>query len=288
MVCNIVGIKNQGQGILGGKMERIIIYGMGKDFQKNKSTILNMFNVVGCTDSYACPSDDWEREHYIQPDRLTEYDFDKILICSARYRDAIGINLAKKGFRDEQIILFDSIEKRKSKATTYVQALKDIEKYETKNKGERFKVREDSLFILDDKNESAGKPLPHYFPQDIWAAQKIYHSNPSVHYDIGSSLNGFIAHLLVFREVNYIDIRPLSREIPGLHFIQGDATDLEKTLDKDSIESLSSLSVMEHFGLGRYGDSVDPDAHIKAAKSMQSILKKGGAFIFECSGRAGG
>lgn len=33
---------------------------------------------------------------------------------------------------------------------------------------------------------------------------------------------------------------------------------------------------MEHFGLGRYGDTIDPDAHIKALKAFQRVLKPGG------------
>lgn len=257
-------------------MEKIVIYGMGNDFQKYKHIILNMFNVVGCTDSYIGPSDDWEREHYIHLDKLAEQKIDKVLICSTKYQDAIGIGLVKKGFEAKQIILLKDILSGKSKGATYVKALKDIEKYEIENRSEKFKVKEESLFILDERSESAGKPLAHYFPQDIWAAQKIYHNNPLNHYDVGSSLNGFIAHLLVFREVNYIDIRPLDQNIPGLHYTQGDAVNLEKALGRNSIESLSSLSVMEHFGLGRYGDSIDPYAYIKAAKSMQSILKKEG------------
>lgn len=257
-------------------MERIIVYGMGEEFKRHKENILRMFEVVACTDSYKEPSNEWEKEYYIQPYQISEIEFDKILISSARYQDAIGINLIKNGFRDEQMIFLEDILRGKLE-DNYMQAYKDMKEYETENKSGKFKVQEDSLLlIMDEKNQSAGKPYAHYFPQDIWAARKVYLNNPSNHYDIGSSLNGFIAHLLVFREVNYIDIRPLDLDIPGLRYLHGDAVDLGGALGEESIESLSSLSVMEHFGLGRYGDPIDPDAYIKAAKSMQCVLKKEG------------
>ena len=72
-----------------------------------------------------------------------------------------------------------------------------------------------------------------------------------------------------------IDIRPLSQKVEGLNFIQADATNLEGIAD-DSIISLSSLCAPEHFGLGRYGDPVDPEACFKALKSMQRVLSRGG------------
>ena len=257
-------------------MKKIVVYGMGEEFKKYKESILRVFAVVACTDSYLEPSNEWEKEYYIHPDRISEVEFDKILVCSTKYQDAIGINLIKKGFRDEQILLLGDIKRGKSK-DNYTQAFIDMEEYKARNTSGKFKVQEDSLmFIMDEKNKKAGQPYAHYFPQDIWAARKVYQNNPLSHYDIGSSLNGFIAHLLVFREVNYIDIRPLDLDIPGLHFTRGDAVDLGGALGEESIESLSSLSVMEHFGLGRYGDAIDPDAYVKAAKSMQSVLKKNG------------
>lgn len=37
---------------------------------------------------------------------------------------------------------------------------------------------------------------------------------------------------------------------------------------------------MEHFGLGRYGDPVDPMAWEKALKAFQRVLKKGGDLYF--------
>lgn len=258
-------------------MDKIIIYGMGEEFSKNKEKILGLYEVTGCTDSYRKPSGEWEKQYFINPEALGERKFDKILICSSRYRDAIQIRLIKAGIDAEKMIFLDDIDEiSKRNSCHLLEIINDMEKYTEKNRDEKFTIRDEALFLIDDEKESeAGEPVVHYFAQDIWGARKIYENNPLNHYDIGSSLNGFIAHLLVFREVNYIDVRPLKKAIPGLHYLYGDAMNLE-SIKSGSIESLSSFHAMEHFGLGRYGDPVDPEGYIKGAESMQRVLQKSG------------
>ena len=55
-----------------------------------------------------------------------------------------------------------------------------------------------------------------YFIQDIWAAQRIYKKKPNEHIDIGSRVDGFVSHLMVFMKVKVIDIRPLSSKNKNL------------------------------------------------------------------------
>lgn len=43
-------------------------------------------------------------------------------------------------------------------------------------------------------------------------------------------------------------------------------------------DSLSSLNVIEHFGLGRYNDPIDVDGHKKGLENMHKVLKTGGKF----------
>ena len=45
-----------------------------------------------------------------------------------------------------------------------------------------------------------------------------------------------------------------------------------------SIDSISSLHAIEHFGLGRYGDPIDPDGWKKSLHKIQSKIKMGGVF----------
>lgn len=133
--------------------------------------------------------------------------------------------------------------------------------------------------MLTDVDEEAGVTGGHYFHQDLWAARKIFHRRPARHFDVGSSIAGFIAHVLVFMDVHMIDIRPLSADVEGLQFIQADATDLAPIKDQ-TMDSVSSLHAAEHFGLGRYGDSIDPDGHLKFMSNLQRVLQPGGRLYF--------
>jgi SAM-dependent methyltransferase len=133
--------------------------------------------------------------------------------------------------------------------------------------------------VLTEWEDQAGIPDPYYFYQDLWAARLIYRRSPARHVDVGSRIDGFIAHLLTFMRVTVVDIRQLRSTVPGLDFIRSDATDLREFLD-DSIESLSSLHAVEHFGLGRYGDPVDPQAPFKVMAAFVRVLAPGGFLYF--------
>jgi len=110
-------------------------------------------------------------------------------------------------------------------------------------------------------------------------AKVIFQNNPKIHVDIGSRIDGFIAHLAVFREVEIFDIRSLDYPIPNVKFVRADLTALPAQLH-NYCDSISSLHVIEHIGLGRYGDSIDYYGHIKSLKSIHAILKKSGKFYF--------
>lgn len=159
--------------------------------------------------------------------------------------------------------------KRKSKYR------KVIKEYQYKNKRENFAYQKKYEWLIDESKQNAGS-VKQYYWQDLWAAQKVIERAPEVHYDIGSRLDGFIAHLQAARQQTVmLDIRPLKNKLPYLDFIQEDATMLSGIQD-ESIDSLSSLCALEHFGLGRYGDSIDPEACFKAMKSIQRVMKPGG------------
>jgi hypothetical protein len=44
--------------------------------------------------------------------------------------------------------------------------------------------------------------------------------------------------------------------------------------------SLSSLHAVEHFGLGRYGDPLDPGGSLSAMKALARVLAPGGRLYF--------
>lgn len=153
---------------------------------------------------------------------------------------------------------------------------KDELKYSVLNTHESMKVIDDfSFYIYGDKYDSAGE-IGSYFWQDLWAAKKIINQKPRIHYDIGSRIDGFIAHLLAAEiDVTLIDIRPLDVQLDGLTFICDDATEMNN-IEDESIDSISALCSLEHFGLGRYGDPIDPDACYRCFESIQKKVRSGG------------
>lgn len=118
---------------------------------------------------------------------------------------------------------------------------------------------------------------PTYFFQDSWAANKIFNLRPSHHYDVGSSAKT-MGILSQFVPITMIDIRPINLELPNLNFKEGSILNLP--FEDGSIESLSSLCVVEHIGLGRYGEPIDSFGSEKAITELKRVLKIGGVVLF--------
>lgn len=148
--------------------------------------------------------------------------------------------------------------------------------YERRRTSDRFPLRlNNALPFLSEFTSAAGTASGHYFHQDLWAARRIYQIRPARHVDIGSRVDGFVAHVLTFMPVTVVDVRSLDSRVPGLTFVQGDLVNLREFAD-GSVESLSCLHTVEHVGLGRYGDAVDPDGWLKAVRELSRVLKPGG------------
>ena len=133
---------------------------------------------------------------------------------------------------------------------------------------------------LEDKFSESGSAKGHYFHQDLLVARRIHINNPITHIDIGSRIDGFVAHVASFRPIIVLDIRTLSSDIPNVRFVKAD---LMATVEDELLEncdSLSCLHAMEHFGLGRYGDPVNYDGYLLGLNNLYLILKKGGKFYF--------
>jgi len=133
---------------------------------------------------------------------------------------------------------------------------------------------------LDDKYAASGQTKGHYFHQDLLVAKRIYNNQPKHHVDVGSRVDGFVAHVASYREISVIDIRPLTSQVNNITFLQAD---LMKELPAELLEycdSLSCLHALEHFGLGRYGDSVCWNGYLIGFHNLIRLLKPGGKFYF--------
>lgn len=131
---------------------------------------------------------------------------------------------------------------------------------------------------LNDWRDSSGVASGHYFHQDIIVARWIYEDNPIHHVDIASRVDGFIAHLAVFRKVEVFDIRPLKTNERNITFTQFDFSGSVALSEK--VSSLSCLHSLEHFGLGRYTDKLDVNGHLKGFQNMINLLEENGVFYF--------
>lgn len=128
--------------------------------------------------------------------------------------------------------------------------------------------------ILSDMYEGAGSSSGDYFHQDLIVAQYVFKNSPSNHLDVGSRIDGFVSHVATFREINVLDIRPLFSSHKNIIFLRHNLID---SYHSDILfDSISCLHAIEHFGLGRYGDPIDPIGHIKAFKNMLKLLVPNG------------
>lgn len=133
---------------------------------------------------------------------------------------------------------------------------------------------------LHDRLMEGGSTKSEYFWQDLLVARWIFDANPTRHVDIGSRVDGFISHVASFRNVEVIDIRPIQDSVPGIIFRKGDVMRWDGIPDitTDYCDSLSCLHALEHFGLGRYGDAIDPCGYKRGLANMVALLKPGGTF----------
>ena len=127
------------------------------------------------------------------------------------------------------------------------------------------------------KNNDAQSGGGHYFYQDIWALKKLAALKPAMHYDIGSRFDGFTGQATALFPVTCIDIRAPSFSLPGLHFLQGDI--LKLPFESNSVKTLSCLHTIEHIGLGRYGDAINPLGFDESLSELQRIIKPGGFLV---------
>jgi SAM-dependent methyltransferase len=130
----------------------------------------------------------------------------------------------------------------------------------------------DSFLCLGDA--TATTPIdPHYFHQSAWLARRLAERRPVRHTDVGSSVQ-MLGVISGFVPITFVDIRPIEIALSNFECISATVTALP--FGDSSIASLSCLHVIEHIGLGRYGDPLDPAGSRIAAKELVRVLAPGG------------
>ncbi|MDR1514734.1 MAG: DUF268 domain-containing protein [Synergistaceae bacterium] len=118
---------------------------------------------------------------------------------------------------------------------------------------------------------------PHYIYHTSWAARVVVRINPEYHVDLSSSLY-FVSIASAFIPVRCYDYRPAEIRLTGLECGRADITNLP--FEDNSIKSLSCMHVMEHIGLGRYGDPFDPKGDLRGISEMIRVLAPEGNLLF--------
>ena len=116
----------------------------------------------------------------------------------------------------------------------------------------------------------------HYTYHPAWAARILAKTRPNKHVDISSTVN-FCVIASAFVPIDFYDFRPAPVKLDGLYTGSADLTQLH--FPNDSIASLSCMHVIEHVGLGRYGDPLDPDGDLKAISELVRVIAPGGDLL---------
>jgi hypothetical protein len=128
---------------------------------------------------------------------------------------------------------------------------------------------------IADQFDAGGSANGHYFHQDLLVAQFVYRNNPVRHVDVGSRVDGFVAHVAAFRSIDVFDIRKVSTSASNINFVVKDLMSDTEELAACT-DSLSCLHTLEHFGLGRYGDPIDYRGYEKGLAALAGMLSAGG------------
>ena len=155
--------------------------------------------------------------------------------------------------------------------------LNDYFKFKALDKNTRFKIKISDFYPqIKDKTIKTGFDT-HYVYHTSWAARKVREINPEFHTDISSSLY-FSGIVSAFVPVKFYDYRPANLKLSNLESESADLTKLN--FENNSINSLSCMHTIEHIGLGRYGDQIDPNGDIKAIIELKRVLAENGSLLF--------
>ena len=141
----------------------------------------------------------------------------------------------------------------------------------------RFPVRwENRLPCLYDKTTATAFDR-QYIYHPAWAARVLSVTKPDEHTDISSTL-AFCTIISAFIPVKFYDYRPAELYLSGLVSEHVDLTALP--FESGSLLSMSCMHTVEHIGLGRYGDPLDPEGDMKAIHELKRVLAPGGTLLF--------
>lgn len=177
-----------------------------------------------------------------------------------------GLRKLGLGYIKRKYLLFSS----------YLQYKRELKIFQKTN-GQRFSVKMKDIYPhLNDKTAITEFDR-HYIYHTAWAARKLKEIGPIEHTDISSSLY-FSVLVSAFIPIKFYDYRPAKLDLSNLTCEYADITQLP--FRDNTISSLSCMHVVEHIGLGRYGDPIDVDGDLKAISELKRVISEGGNLLF--------
>lgn len=153
---------------------------------------------------------------------------------------------------------------------------REFNAFKSKSDG-RFEIHAKDIYpCLTDKIRTT--PFDHHYTyHPAWAARILAKTRPQEHVDFSSILY-FGTMLSAFIPVKFYDYRPAEITLSGW---EGRFADLCKLdIADETFSSVSCMHTIEHIGLGRYGDPIDPAGDIKAINELMRITKSDGDILF--------
>lgn len=205
-------------------------------------------------------------ESFIDDVRDDQYDY--ILIASSYFKDIISL------LEERAITKYFVAPQQLPKA--FIAEFEAFERLENETEKRFPLLWEDRFPVLHEKTASIGFER-HYTFHPAWAARILSVQKPAEHIDISSMLH-FATLVSAFIPVKYYEFRPPSLSLP--HFSTHAVDLFNLPFADNSIPSISCMHVVEHVGLGRYGDPLDYDGDLKAIAELQRVLAPEGDLLF--------
>ncbi|MFI5735128.1 DUF268 domain-containing protein [Kribbella sp. NPDC051587] len=169
----------------------------------------------------------------------------------------------------------EAIHRRRQRLEEHIRFRREFRAFASKDS--RFDVRWSDRRMIYQRERTTNGFDAEYLYHLAWAARVLAASRPAKHVDIASWVY-FPALLGAFIPVEFYEFQPSLLRLSGLKAGRADLTSLP--FDNDSIASLSCMHTVEHVGLGRYGDAIDPEGDLQAMRELARVLAPGGQLLF--------
>jgi len=140
-----------------------------------------------------------------------------------------------------------------------------------KDKNSRFFASNPKFIIhpsFSDRYQLVGVSNRTYDAMNYWALSRVHEISPFNMLDFGSHFSGFIIPAsLACKHITLLDVRKIKTFLPNVTTLQRDIL-IPDFSAKPEFNFISCLHVLEHIGLGRYGDKVNPDGPFIALKNI--------------------